>query len=403
MNSEAINSGDRVASHLAKASIQTPAFVLERDCVTQSASRIRNLVGPGATQMLFSIKALPLAEVVSDVREVVDGYSVASLFEARLARQLGGSEAYVGYTNPILLEREREELCSYCDAITLNSLSQLKRFAPIISNDCVIGLRVNPGISFVEDQRDNPCRKDSKLGVSLATLRSALNSEPQTFQNVTGIHFHSNCDSENSSQLIATIRHVETVLSEDLNRFRWLNVGGGYLFTETEPAALVAKEFRRIREKYGLDILFEPGAAVVRSAGKIVTTVEDILPGVGRPIAILDSTVNHWPELFEYQFEPQVEEHIESGSHEYVLAGCSCLAGDLFGTYSFEKPLEIGNRVVFREAGAYSIVKAHMFNGINLPSIYLSNREGKTELVKQFTYEDFASRFGADPKLARET
>jgi carboxynorspermidine decarboxylase len=81
-----------------------------------------------------------------------------------------------------------------------------------------------------------------------------------------------------------------------------------------------------------------------------------------------------------------------------LLAGCSCLAGDLFGVYSFDEPLDIGSRVVFRNAGAYSIVKANMFNGINLPNIYLLKEKGELVLVKQFTYEDFASRCGVDAR-----
>jgi len=394
MKAKTLGSGTGIATKSTEASIQTPAFVINSESVIQSASRIRTLVGAGETRMLYSIKALPLAGVISGICGIVDGYSAASLFEARLARQICGSKPYVGYTNPIMLEREREEICSICDGITLNSLSQLKRFAFPRSNECVISIRVNPGISFVEDQRDDPCREDSKLGVPLKVLRTALLSEPNLFEAVTGIHFHSNCDSEDTSQLIATIRQVESVLGDELNRFDWLNVGGGYMFNENESAALVAEEFQRLREKYSLEIVFEPGAAIVRSAGSIITTVEDILPGTDRPIAILDSTVNHWPELFEYQFGPQIDEHVEGGLHEYMLAGCSCLAGDLFGTFSFDKPLEIGMRVVFREAGAYSIVKAHMFNGVNLPTIYLSNDESETNLVKQFTYEDFSARFG---------
>ena len=78
----------------------------------------------------------------------------------------------------------------------------------------------------------------------------------------------------------------------------------------------------------------------------------------------------------------------------------NCLAGDLFGVYSFNEPLEVGSRVVFRNAGAYFIVKANMFNGINLPNIYSLTAEGELVLVKRFTYEDFASRCGDDTRAA---
>ena len=72
----------------------------------------------------------------------------------------------------------------------------------------------------------------------------------------------------------------------------------------------------------------------------------------------------------------------------------TCLAGDVFGEYAFDEPLEIGSRVIFANVGAYTLVKAHMFNGVNLPSIYAYTTEGKLELKKRFTYEDFKSRCG---------
>ncbi len=57
--------------------------------------------------------------------------------------------------------------------------------------------------------------------------------------------------------------------------------------------------------------------------------------------------------------------------------------------------LSVGSRVVLSNVGAYSIVKAHMFNGINLPSVYSVNTSGDLVLRRRFTYEDFVSRFGA--------
>src|SRR5207253_9162389 len=113
-------------------------------------------------------------------------------------------------------------------------------------------------------------------------------------------------------------------------------------------------------------------------------------------VAILDTTVNHMPEVFEYQFEPDVAEHVNNGKYEYILAGCSCLAGDLFGDYAFDRPLKIGSQITFENVGAYTLVKANMFNGINLPSIYLSDQTGLLDLVKDFTFDDFVNRFGLE-------
>jgi carboxynorspermidine decarboxylase len=146
---------------------------------------------------------------------------------------------------------------------------------------------------------------------------------------------------------------------------------------------------------YGLEVIIEPGAAFVRSAGYIVATVLDIFANGAKKIAVLDTTVNHMPEVFEYDFEPDVVGHDDGAEWEYILAGCTCLAGDLFGEYRFPQPLAVGDKVVFYNAGAYTMTKAHTFNGINLPAIYALTDAGALELKKRFTYADYAARWGA--------
>ena len=113
-----------------------------------------------------------------------------------------------------------------------------------------------------------------------------------------------------------------------------------------------------------------------------------------KPVAILDTTTNHWPEVFEYEFVPDVIGDIDEGKYEYLLAGGTCLAGDVFGTYGFHEPLIVGSKIVFANAGAYSLVKAHYFNGINLPSIYALSAAGELILEKEFSYEDFKRQYG---------
>lgn len=214
---------------------------------------------------------------------------------------------------------------------------------------------------------------------------------------LSGLHFHNNCDSTDLGQLIASIQRVEAAIGQDLRRFQWLNIGGGYTYDGGRIGAL-CRELGRLADVYDIQVVMEPGAALVRTAGYFVSSVVDICEGAEWPIAILDLTVNHWPEVFEYQFEPDVLGHVEDAAHTYMLAGCSCLAGDLFGVYSFEHPLTVGARVVLLNAGAYSLVKAHMFNGINLPDIYAVAENGRVVLKRAFSFEDFASRWGVETR-----
>jgi carboxynorspermidine decarboxylase len=286
-----------------------------------------------------------------------------------------------------------ERLAALCDYVSLNSLPQLQRFRDVLRLvHC--GLRVNPGLSFVDDERYDPCRRTSKLGVPIRDLAAAAQHEPESLRGLSGLHVHNNCDSESSQPLVKTVKRLVSRLTPLLRRLDWVNLGGGYLLATAEQLPALSEAIDLLRSKALVEVFIEPGAALVRNAGYLVSTVVDLFENDNAQIAVLDTTVNHMPEVYEYGFEPDVVGHTDDGDYTYVLAGSSCLAGDVFGEYAFDKPLEIGSRIVFPNVGAYTQVKAHMFNGINLPALYRLSEAGELVLRKRFGYEDFKARIG---------
>ncbi len=160
----------------------------------------------------------------------------------------------------------------------------------------------------------------------------------------------------------------------DAPSLEWINLGGGYLFDKdcaNMDAFYEAVGF--LKSMHGLEVFIEPGSAFVRDAGFLVSTVLDLMENGGKVIAILDTSVNHLPESFEYEWRPDVLTDLTGsgtdGRYRYIIAGSTCLAGDVFGEYSFAEPLEIGSKVVMYGVGSYNLVKAHTFNGLPLPSI----------------------------------
>jgi len=60
--------------------------------------------------------------------------------------------------------------------------------------------------------------------------------------------------------------------------------------------------------------------------------------------------------------------------HTYRLGGMTCLAGDVIGDYSFDRPLEIGDKLVFLDMAHYTMVKTTTFNGVRHPAIATHDR-----------------------------
>ena len=388
----------RIASLLN--SLETPAFVYDEAEVGRVLDMVDAIRQESGCRVLYSLKPLCLPKLLQFMAPRLDGFAASSIFEARLVRSSVANFASLHFTSPGIRPQDASGLAEYCDYVAFNSLGQLSRYQADFDGPAQCGLRVNPELSFLEDERYDPCRQHSKLGVGLeqlALLSSEHGSTPYelgVLEGLDGILIHSNCESNDFTELERTVAHVAERIPGLLHRIQWINLGGGYLFSESADLRPLHRAIGTLQSHFGLEVFIEPGAAFVRSAGYIVSSVLDIFSSGGKEVAVLDTTINHMPETMEFDFEPDVAGHVDDGEWEYLLAGCTCLAGDLFGEYRFSQPLAVGDRVVFQNVGSYTLPKAHVFNGVNLPGIYVLGTNGVLSLVKEYCYEEFTSRWG---------
>jgi carboxynorspermidine decarboxylase len=366
--------------------LHTPALVIDEGAMVSAARRFVELAHASGCQALYSLKALSLPWVLERLAPSLDGFSVSSLFEARLARECLGDRGTLQFVSPGLSLQQAPSVARLCDRVSFNSVPQWRRLRSVVARGAACGLRVNPGLSFVDDPRFDPCRPGSKLGIPLEQMpRDAAG---------LGLHLHNNCESTRIDELVCTVQRLREARPDLLEGADWFNLGGGYLFDD-------ARDTHRLREAVALlgadvsrPVFLEPGAALVQAAGFLVTSVTDCFRGDdGALMAILDTSVNHLPEVLEFQYQPRLA-GIEPGRFRHSLAGASCLVGDLFGDYDLSAPLEPGARLTFLDAGSYSFVKSHMFNGINLPTLYSVTNEGDLLERRRFDYGDFLTRCG---------
>ena len=101
-------------------------------------------------------------------------------------------------------------------------------------------------------------------------------------------------------ELEQTVHRVLTILSAQQVDIKWFNLGGGYLLNDALDEHALLATTTAIREHYAAEIFLEPGKAITGAAGYLVSTVIDIIEHPQQRIAILDTTINHLPEVFEY-------------------------------------------------------------------------------------------------------
>jgi carboxynorspermidine decarboxylase len=368
----------------------SPAFVFDEAGILSTLKKLHLLRHHSGCKVLYSLKSCPFSSVLDIVKPFVDGLAVSSLFEARLAREMLAESGSIHLTTPGLRQDELDQIARLVTHLSFNSLSQHQRFSEAIHSQTSIGLRINPKLSFLKDDRFNPCRQHSKLGVDI----DAVWQSPCLDQ-IKGLQLHTMFSATDFVPLIKTINKLRHYMGGKLAQLEWLNLGGGYLFDQIDDYRPFIDLVSQLKNDFDLDVYIEPGKAIIGGAGHLISTVLDSFVSDGKVIVILDTSINHNPEVFEYQRQPTLHEHDAGGSYPVILAGCTCLAGDIFGEYRFKKPPAIGDKVVFTQMGAYSLIKANRFNGYNFPDMY-GYKAGQLKKLKHYDYQDYRRQWWAD-------
>lgn len=153
---------------------------------------------------------------------------------------------------------------------------------------------------------------------------------------------------------------------------------------------------KKFKTRYNVEVILEPGSAIVWNTGVLVSTVQDITEHKGIKTAVLDvSFTAHMPDTLEMPYRPVIEgakEPDNKSKYLYRLGGISCLAGDFMEVYDFEHELKTGDKVVFKDMMHYTMVKTTMFNGVKHPAIAIWTADKQLKTVHEFHYQDYKNR-----------
>ncbi|WP_229809059.1 carboxynorspermidine decarboxylase [Salinicola rhizosphaerae] len=369
----------------------SPAYVVDDALLIRNLELLARVQAESGAKILLALKGFAMWDTFPLVSRYLVGTTASGQDEARLGAETFGGEVHCyspAYTAP-----EMDVVLRYADHLSFNSPGQWRYFRQTVEASprrVSCGLRVNPEHSTGEVALYDPCAPGSRLGTRLAQLG------PDDLEGLEGLHFHTLCQ-QNSDALEATLAAFEAKFGGYLGQMRWVNFGGGHHITR--PDYDVARLIRLIRDfkaRYPhLDIYLEPGEAIALNTGFLVATVLDIVDNDG-PIAILDTSATaHMPDVLEMPYRPEIIGAGEPGekAHTFKLGGTTCLAGDVIGDYSFDAPLQIGDRLMFTDMAHYTMVKTTTFNGIRLPSICRVDAATRAvRTVRSFGYVDYMQR-----------
>jgi len=373
--------------------VPSPCFVIDTAAVEENLKILNRVQRESGAKVLAALKAFSCWRLGDLTARYLSGTCASGLHEAQLGREYYGGEVHTYSAG--FKEEDLRKILQISDHVVFNSFSQWRRFRGLALEaqktrpELRFGLRINPEHSEGDVPLYDPCAPLSRMGVPLEVF------EPEELEGISGLHFHTLCEHD-FPPLERTLEVVEAKFGPYLAQMEWVNFGGGHHITQPgyQVEALI-DAIRRFSERYDVQVYLEPGEAVAIHTGVLVAEVVDIARN-GMDQAILDTSATcHMPDTLEMPYRAEVlgAGHPQEYAHTYRLGGMTCLAGDVIGDYSFEAPLQPGQRLMFDDMSHYTMVKTSTFNGIKLPSIALwDSVEDRLEVIREFGYEDFKTR-----------
>ncbi len=361
--------------------IQTPYYLIDKSRLLRNLRTIEYVRKNSGAKVLLALKCFATWGAFDLMRAYMDGTTSSSLFEVKLGREKFGGETHA--YSVAFADHEIDAVMANADKIIFNSISQLDRFAGH-SEGLRRGLRLNPGISSSSFDLADPARPFSRLGEWDPEKIAAV------IDRIDGFMIHNNCENEDLGLFERMLDEIEEKFGWMFSKVDWISLGGGIHFTgEDYPLDSFCDRLRAFSQRHGVQVYLEPGEAAVTKSTTLEVTVLDTLFN-GKHLAIVDSSVEaHMLDLLIYRESARISP--DSGDHRYMICGKSCLAGDIFGEFAFDRELRPGDRISMQDAAGYTMVKKNWFNGVQMPSIVVRELDGRLRLIREFSYEDYLS------------
>ncbi|MPX48606.1 carboxynorspermidine decarboxylase [Moraxella catarrhalis] len=379
------------------ATIQTPYYLLDERAIIDNLSITQKVCHKSGAKALLALKCFATWGVFESMQPYLHGTTSSSLKEVRLGKECFGGETHaysVAYA-----DHEINEVLGYCDKIIFNSINQLKRFGQLAHDKNIpVGLRLNPQTSNSSFIIADPARPFSRLGEHDVESIMAIADQ------ITGVMIHNNCENTDFEAFSQSLTDIENRFGELFHRLEWISFGGGiHYIDQNYPLDKFINRLKNFSETYGVQIYLEPGEASVHQGAVLVTSVLDVMYN-NKPLAVVDASIEaHMLDLLIYRQSSPLA-YVNETTYDITGAdfdgtstdetsvriyGKSCLAGDIFGDYTLNEPLKIGDKVAFGNAAAYTMVKKNWFNGVDMPSIVIIRQDGEIMIQRQFDYEDY--------------
>jgi diaminopimelate decarboxylase len=360
----------------------TPTYVYSTATLVAHVQRLRKAWAPLAPEIHYAVKACSNLAILRVLAAEGVAFDVVSVGEIHRVLAAGGEAGRIDFAG---VGKRRDEIERALEVgigrFNVESEPELELIDAVARERGVrarVALRVNPDVDAFTHRHITTGRHEDKFGLDFVAARDlAARGAAMSAVDLVGLHVHI------GSQIVRVQPYAQAVrltaeLAEELRArfggFTHLNIGGGFgiHYREDEAPAIpvFADAVMPVLRDRGFVLQMEPGRLIVGNAGVLLTRVLYVKQSGGHRFVICDAAMNDLlrPSLYDayHRIEP-VE--TRAGQPQVVdIVGPVCESADTFARDRELPPLEAGDLVAIRSAGAYGFAMANNYNSRPRPA-----------------------------------
>ena len=352
----------------------SPLYIYSRGQIVSNWQQFDQAFGDHPHLICYAVKANSNLGVLNVLAKLGSGFDIVSIGELERVIAAGGKPGRCVFSGVSKTETEIQralELGIYCFNVeSAAELDRVESVAKLMSTKAPISIRVNPDVDANTHPYIATGLKENKFGVSVdRSLALYKKAEFSKHLDVFGLDYHIGSQITEVSPFIEALEKALELISQlkaEGIKMSHIDIGGGVGIAYNEEKTInIEKYIQSVLDKVGdLEVILEPGRAIVGNAGIFVTQVEYLKQSGVKSFAIIDGAMNDLqrPSLYgSYHQAIAVEDNSKGIKDTWDLVGPICETGD-FLAKDRELTLEQGDYIALMSAGAYGFVLSSNYN-----------------------------------------
>ena len=383
--------------------LQTPYYLISEEVLSDNIKSFQgalNQLWPNS-YLSYSVKTNSLPWLLSYIKEKQIMAEVVSDEEYQLAKLKGYKDCEIVFNGPIKGEIIFREACMNGAYVNLDSKNDIKLIKKYGKKNTNVGIRVNVDPSVFDERDIGYARDGFRFGFSeesgeLSEVISVV--KDVCGENRLGLHMHCNSITRSKSVYVELAKYVVNIIKKYKFTPSFIDMGGGYF--GGVPGKTTAYEYIKAIKDELLDIInpdetkliIEPGSAIIGSAVDLHTSVVDTKDTSKARIVTTNGSRIHIDPLWKknnYLYTINQTESKEIKDRQ-VICGYTCMDHDRLMIIENQPELCVGDEIVYRRVGAYSMTFGGMF--INYyPDVYVDDGKKVIKVRTKINVNDYDS------------